>query len=682
MLVVARRCTAKSSRLRSSSTKFTNLAVKRWIEVNLEPIINNRYDATLRIPTTFNTYDPSQSAKDPEITLSFEEDISLLLKYAELKKRFASKEEAEKLEQILFDAKGNFSEIAPKTLEKLFFFYLALGDKDRCFVHFVNHKQIEHPNGLMCLGLMILGAQDNDAALIKTGYHDFAKNVDSLYTRWVLNIILKAFVQLGDMPTLLTNYEKLYISGVPQKREWQLMLKGAARCGDPKHFGRFLYRLIKKGARPSKAALQALIQEWGASENWNWKLSKACNMKVYDYVYAVDAALRVHNYEKATQFMQDVYKLDKQPTVQLFEAFLFGVNRDFPALRAEASEWKRLFQDKYGTLDHEIVTKFEKWVEKVKDYIGRDNLANPKLPPHIPKPPKRPSRKVLRENLGVGTPKERYVSEFTDPTKLFEFVPYYFRRLERESEEYKLKVENEKKRQKIEKEIETARARAERARTRWNVTGFHLDMYPEPRDSRDKLHSVQEMEQLERRIREHYMKVKEQSVVEHLSPEAEQRRFLQVFKKETFEPVGYRERRKELQERLAIVAKTRIETFLKPFAAEVLEKHEALRRLEGKKSSMKFTKTELWEELLKQAIPLLHFAPKRIENNLMEWLKTHDDEELSSSTYDQENQGEEDKVPWSSEAQEYLEERMQHHKEKYPVDEEEDFDNFEDDTPE
>lgn len=143
---------------------------------------------------------------------------------------------------------------------------------------------------------------------------------DVQWSKASITVALKGFAQFGDMRNLLVIYEKLYTFGhLPEQVHWESMLKGSARAGDFKHFARFYHRLVLKKHRPTREVVQSLMSEWDANSDWDWKRSKECNTQVYDVVYAVDIALRAHNYKRAIQFLTDMGKLNKAPTIQLYE---------------------------------------------------------------------------------------------------------------------------------------------------------------------------------------------------------------------------------------------------------------------------------------------------------------------------------------------------------------------------
>jgi len=91
-----------------------------------------------------------------------------------------------------------------------------------------------------------------------------------------------------------------------------------------------------------------------------------------------------------------------------------------------------VFRYKYGNVDKATLIEFNNWVQNVKDHIGEQNLVT--IPPTvvIPRMKARVTRKEMAIALGYRRPRIRYVSRYTDDSKLFEYVPQYLRRLERE----------------------------------------------------------------------------------------------------------------------------------------------------------------------------------------------------------------------------------------------------------
>jgi len=331
---------------------------------------------------------------------------------------------------------------------------------------------VEKPSKLMCLFMLILAGKTEDNTLIKSVYRDLLSIHRLKFSKLTTTILLKSFCLFGEVQILLECYERLYQYGhLPEKIHWQCLLKGAARSGDPKNFTRFYSRLVKKGLQPSKEMLKHLLDEWGSNENMAWKLSKECNCHVHDYVYVVDFAQRVHNYKRALQFVQDVYHLKVQPTYQLYVMFMRGVSRDYPKFRYQIRDWKLRFASKYGFVDKATVLDFEAWMSTVREHIGEENLINAPVGPTIPHPKLRVTRNEIATQYGYKPPKQRYTSQYTDDSKLFQFVPEYALRLEREAKE----KERDREKERIQKEIAIELERAQQKEREWRRVGFKGD---------------------------------------------------------------------------------------------------------------------------------------------------------------------------------------------------------------
>lgn len=80
----------------------------------------------------------------------------------------------------------------------------------------------------------------------------------------------------------------------------------------------------------------------------------------------------------------------------------------------------------------------------------------------------RVTRKEMAIALGYRRPKVRYESIFTDDSQLFDFVPEYKRRIEREKKEKERNIEKETLQSKIRAEL----AEAEKKRREWRSVGF------------------------------------------------------------------------------------------------------------------------------------------------------------------------------------------------------------------
>jgi len=359
-----------------------------------------------------------------------------------------------------------------ENLEKLFYHYMTLGDLERALITFFDHKDARDgapASPLMCQFMLIVGGKKKDPVLIKSIYRDIMEIPRLRFSRLMTTILLKSFSLFGEVKILLECYERLYQFGhLPEPVHWYSMLKGASRCGDPKHFARFFYRLVKKELTPSKKVLVALLTEWGQNEDVAWKRSQACNLKEFDFAYVVDIAQRTHNYKLAFRLVQDVYNLDKQPTYQLYEVFMKGVSRDLPRFRHDVRAWKTRFSAKYGSVDKATVLEFEEWMNTIKEHIGEENMAKVPIAPVVPKIKTRFTRKDFLIQNNLLPPRVRFTSKFTDDSRLFEYVPEYLRRLERESEQYQIKKKQEEAERKAAAEIELAREKE----MQWKHMGF------------------------------------------------------------------------------------------------------------------------------------------------------------------------------------------------------------------
>eukprot|EP01124_Arcella_intermedia_P007664 TRINITY_DN1472_c0_g2_i1.p1 TRINITY_DN1472_c0_g2~~TRINITY_DN1472_c0_g2_i1.p1 ORF type:complete len:626 (+),score=136.70 TRINITY_DN1472_c0_g2_i1:272-1879(+) len=382
---------------------------------------------------------------------------------------------------------------SPQNLERLFYHYMILGDLERALITFFDHREARQAKDkapaspLMCQFMMIVAGKKKDPLLIKSIYRDIQEIPRLKFSRLMTTILLKSFSLFGEVKILLECYERLYQFGhLPEPVHWYCMLKGTSRCGDPKHFARFFYRLVKKDLTPSKEVLVALLAEWGQNEDWGWKRSQACNLKEFDYAYLVDIAQRTHNYKLAFRMVQDVYNLDKQPTFQLYEMFLKGVSRDLPKFRHDVRTWKARFATKYGSVDKATVLEFEEWMKTIKEHIGEENMSNVPIAPTIPRIKNRFTRKEFLIQNNLMPPKVRFTSKFTDDSRLFEYVPEYLRRLERESEQYQARKKQEEAERKAAADIELAREKE----TEWRQIGFRGEESVAPDALRKKLTEI------------------------------------------------------------------------------------------------------------------------------------------------------------------------------------------------
>lgn len=112
--------------------------------------------------------------------------------------------------------------------------------------------------------------------------------------------------------------------------------------------------------------------------------------------------------------------------------------------------------------------------------MGPDNLVD--LPPqeYAPKPKVKQTRKQRAYDMGYAQERVRYIryddisgfshphSKHSDPNRLFEYVPHYLRRLEREKNEQERLKKKENMKDKIEEEIK----RAEQRKKAWHGMGM------------------------------------------------------------------------------------------------------------------------------------------------------------------------------------------------------------------
>jgi len=356
--------------------------------------------------------------------------------------------------------------------ETLFYYYASQHDNNRMMVTYLDHRQVSVPSLRMCQYMMMSAGESNNATIAKTVVDDLFSIRHSKWNQETVLICLKTLSLFGSMSQLIRVYERMFLDGnLPDLRHWSFMLRGAARAGCPKYFVRWHQRIIKKGYRLSPYFIRTLLDQWGSHDDWNWKLSKEACMSTLDFCVMISLAQRYRNYKLACQFIHDIYRLDTQPTLQVYEVFTRGVSRDLPAFRLDAREWRLKWTGITGILDKQTRTDFESWVEDIKHFIGAENLSYLPLQPIVRRPTKRQTVKERKAEKGLLRKRVRYVSQFTDDENLFEMVPAYLRRIKYEEEKKNKEALARQQEQAVEQVIEEAKE----ARKKWELFGFKMN---------------------------------------------------------------------------------------------------------------------------------------------------------------------------------------------------------------
>jgi len=320
--------------------------------------------------------------------------------------------------------------------------------------------------------MMIVAAKTENSKLAKTVLDDIFSINHLRWSQETVLICLRTLCQFGLLPLLLKVYDRMYLDGnIPDLRHWSCMLRGAARSGCPKYFARFHQRIEKKGYELEKPFVRSLLNEWALHDDWTWKLSKQACIRTFDFSVMIALAQRYRNYKLAIQFIHDIYKLDTQPTVQVYEVFSRGISRDFPRFRLDARDWRLKWTGKTGILDKQVRLDFESWVSDIEKYIGPENLSCVPLQPIVRRPKRQQTRKERMAEKGILRERIRYTSRFTDNDKLFEMAPAYLRRIKYEEEKKKKEELSQQKDEKIDQEIE----KAKEAKKKWDLFGFKMN---------------------------------------------------------------------------------------------------------------------------------------------------------------------------------------------------------------
>jgi len=354
----------------------------------------------------------------------------------------------------------------------LFYHYARAGETNRMKLAFYDYRTSAKPPVSMNQVMMIEAAMTGDNKLAQMVLADW-KQSNPKWDALSVNITLKAAAVLGPMPALLEAYEKLFeIGQIPTIEHLYIVLAGAARAGCVKTFSRFYNRLSRKRALLPRQHLKRLLASWGRSDDVGWRASRQCSTKVMDFVFMVQIATKYRNYDLAMRMLTDVLKLDKQPTYQLYEEFIIAVQGAIPRFHPTGRALRLRWRTSNGAMDKATINEANAWVKTVRDYIGEENLSDLPQQPHAPKPRLLPSRKQ-RARLAGKPPLVPYKSKWTDDSKLFEFVPHYLRRVERERKEALRKDKKQTEEKIIDEDLERAR----RAREEWQELGFKGD-YP------------------------------------------------------------------------------------------------------------------------------------------------------------------------------------------------------------
>ena len=265
------------------------------------------------------------------------------------------------------------------------------------------------------------------------------------------NILLKAFTERGDMDKVLEIYEDFFNNRwIPEVYHIQCLAKTAALAGDPRHFHRFLSRLMHKGVKLEARALRDYIDLWGRFQITSEQLKKT-RVTTGDYATVLTYVLRVHNYRRAYDLIHDCRdNLGIQPDARMYEAVLSAMIRDgFCRERARALK-KRFHKYPKGIEIRQEHFEFDELFDTVLSQLGKE--ANNAKPADMGEQIRfaRTTRKTSRK-LYSEKPLERYVSgwEFDE----FEWVPEYVQR----KKELKLAQEQAAKAEEVQAIIKKAK---------------------------------------------------------------------------------------------------------------------------------------------------------------------------------------------------------------------------------
>lgn len=240
------------------------------------------------------------------------------------------------------------------------------------------------------------------------------------------NVVLKAFSERGDIEHVMEIYEDFFNNGwIPELYHIRSVVKAAALAGDAKLFQRFSSRLAHKGVTLDREIVKGHIDVFGRHQA-NAELLKKKNPTTGDYASVIGLALRVRNYRKAYDLINDGReRLGLQPDARMYETVLEAMVRDgYQRERARALK-KRFHKYPKGIEVREEHFEFNQLFEQVLAELGEKASDAPikDLGERIKFA--RTTRKQSRQ-LYNGKPAERYVSGWESDD--FEWVPEYVQR--------------------------------------------------------------------------------------------------------------------------------------------------------------------------------------------------------------------------------------------------------------
>jgi len=356
-------------------------------------------------------------------------------------------------------AKSSSKELAVKDV-KLLFEFCILNDNTRdSFVYFYDLRALNGiDNQILMLMLYQTVKQDVvDGKVLLDLYKMIKDQKNFKWNQSIINILMKGFSKIGHMKEALDQYERIFTLHLfPQPHHLLTMLVCASNAGDSKYFSRFYYRMRQKKIAPMSFTLKALVENFGSHKSIAWTKSKEANIKLMDILWMIEFSCRVRNYKRAAEFVIEARDLHNNPATILFELFMKGVVKDIPQKREEAKEILRNLKKESYLKDKVIIAEYSAWIRNLITELGDKATDVPKHKENKKIEPIRITRKKQKMILYGERKKKRYVSKFSNDSKMFQFAPEYIQRIEdwkkealksKEKREIEAKVDSEIKQQ-------------------------------------------------------------------------------------------------------------------------------------------------------------------------------------------------------------------------------------------